>query len=200
MTMINASLPTHRQSLYHVDAIDGFQVPVRLSGPDKGRVVIMFDGTPRTTDSYDIVRERLHVAMFRTVAFPAHEGLSSKAIIGILDRLKVAGGLLVGDGAGGELAWDLAATHRERFTGLVVVDCGHPRVPNDDGVIRDKHCPAIEVDTTALVSTRATHAVARASRRYVHGEFRLVELAGPRKSRHFTAQLTAEIVVRALSR
>lgn len=198
--MINASLPTHRQSLYHVDAIDGFQVPVRLSGPDTGRVVIMLDGTPHTTDSYDIVRERLHVAMFRTVVLPTHDGLSSKAIIGILDRLKVAGGLLVGDGAGGELAWDLAATHRERFTGLVVVDCGHPRVPNDDGVIRDKHCPAVEVDTTALVSTRATHAVARASRGYVHGEFRLVELAGPRKSRHFTAQLTAEIVVRALSR
>lgn len=200
MTMINASLPVHRQSLYHVDAIDGFQVPVRLSGPDKGRVVIMFDGTPDTTDSYDIVRERLHVAMFRTVVLPTHEGLSSKAIIGILDRLKAAGGLLVGDGAGGELAWDLAATYRERFTGLVVVDCGHPRVPNDGGVIRDKHCPAVEVDTTALVSTRAAHGVARASRRYVHGEFRLVELAGPRKSRHFTAQLTAEIVVRALSR
>jgi pimeloyl-ACP methyl ester carboxylesterase len=198
--MIDASISSYGQSICHVDEIDGFQLPVALSGPEKGRVVIMFDEAPRRTDSYDIVRGRLHVAMFRTVVIPAHEMLSPKSVIGILEQLKVPGGLLVGDGAGGELAWNLAATHRGRFTGLVVIDCGHPQVPNIDGMIRDKHCPAVEVDTTALVGTPATHAVARASRRYVHGEFRLVELAGPRKSRHFTVQLAAEIVVRALSR
>lgn len=183
-----------------VDVIDGFHVPVALSGPDQGRVVIMFDETPRRTDSYDIVRERLHVARFRTITIPAHESLSPKLVVGMLDQLNVVGGLLVGDGVGGELAWNLAASQRERFTGLVVIDCGHPRVPNIDGVIRDRHCSAVEVDTTALVSTRETDAVARASRRYVHGDFRLVEFAGPRNSRHFTAQLAAEIVVRALSR
>ncbi len=199
MTLIDTPGPAHRHRLRHVDAIDGIPVPVRLSGPDTGRVIIMFDGTPHTTNPYDIVRERLHVAMFRTVVFPAHQGLSTKAIIGALDQLDVTGGLLVGDRTGGELAWSLAAAERERFTGLVVVDCGHPGVPGDDGVIRDKHCPPVKVDTTALVSTSAAHAVACASRRLVHGEFRLVELAGPRKSRHFSAQLTAEIVVRALS-
>lgn len=39
------------------------------------------------------------------------------------------------------------------------------------------------IHTTALVSSRATDAVARASRRYVHGEFRLVEFAGPNRKR-----------------
>ena len=73
-------------------------------------------------------------------------------------------------------------------------------LPGVDGVIRDDDCPAVEVDTTILVSSRSAHAVARASRRHVHADFRLVELAGPRNSRHFTAQLATEIVVRALSR
>jgi pimeloyl-ACP methyl ester carboxylesterase len=198
--MINASIPTYRQSMRYIDAIDSFQVPVTLSGPENGRVVIMIDETPQKTDAYDIIRQRLHLAMFRTVVIPAHATLSPKSVADMLDQLKVAGGLLVGDGTGGELAWRLAATQRERFTGLVVIDVGHPRVPDNGGVIRDEHCPAIEVDTTALVSTRTAQAIAQASRRYVHGEFRLVELAGPRKSRHFTAQLAAEIVLRSFSR
>ena len=79
----------------------------------------------------------------------------------------------------------------------MVIDCGHPRVPDINGVIRDQHCPPVQVDTTALVSTPAAHGVARASRRYVHGEFRLTDLAGWRKSRHFTAQLASEIVLRS---
>jgi pimeloyl-ACP methyl ester carboxylesterase len=194
------SPPAYRELQRRVDAIDGFQVPVTLSGPDEGRVVIMLDAAPSKANHYDIVRERLHVAMFRTITIPAYDGLRPKSVLGILDHFKVAGGLLVGDRTGGELAWSLAATQGERFTGLVVIDCGHPRVPDIDGVVRDKHCPAVEVDTTSLVSSRAAHAVAQASRRYVQGEFRLVELAGPRNSRHFTAQLATEIVVRALSR
>jgi pimeloyl-ACP methyl ester carboxylesterase len=160
----------------------------------------MFDETPSETSSYDAVRQRLHVARFRTVVIPADRRLTAKSVVGILDQLEVPGGLLVGDRAGGELAWKVAAAQRERFTGLVVIDCGHPGVPDVNGVIRDRHCPPVQVDTTALVSTPEEHAVARASRRYVHGEFRLAELAGWRKSRHFTAQLTAEIVVRSHSR
>ena len=198
--MIDASLPTYRQSMRAVTTIDGSPVPVTVSGPSTGRVVIMFEETPRSTESYDIVRERLHVAMLRTVVIPTQIRLTSKSVIGFLDQLEIAGGLLVAEAAGGELAWNLAATFSERFTGLVAIDSGHPRVPNVEDVIGDKDCPAVEVDTTVLVSTSAAHAVARASKRYVHAEFRLVELAGPRKSRHFTVQLATEIVVRALSR
>jgi pimeloyl-ACP methyl ester carboxylesterase len=198
--MIDASPPAYRENVRTADTVDGFRVPVRLNGPDNGRVVIMLDETPPRLNAYDIVRSRLHVAMFRTVTIPACHRLSPKSVVRILDQFRVGSGLLVGDRTGGELAWDLAAMQPGRFTGLVVIDCGHPRVPAVDGLIRDKDCRAVEVDTTALVSSRASDAVARASRRYVHGEFRLVELAGTRDSRHFTAQLAAEIVVRALSR
>lgn len=198
--MINAPQQTHRPSEHRVDAIDGVEVPVTMSGPETGRTIIMFEEAPLIGAPYDPIRERLHVAMFRTVVISVHDGLTPKAVVSVLDQLKVAAGLLVGDGAAGDLAWGLAAAYGSRFTGLVVIDCGHPGVPDTHGDIRDIHCPAVQVDTTALVSTRAAQAVARASRRLVQGEFRLVELAGPRASRHFTTQLATEIVVRALSR
>ncbi len=198
--MINAPQQAYRPSIHHADAIDGITVPVMMSGPDTGRTIIMLDEPPHTIDAYDSVRERLHVAMFRTVVVSTSNGLTAKAIIAVLDQLKIVGGLLVGDGACGELAWSLAATHTGRFTGLVVIDCGHPAVPDAEGNIRDIDCPAVEVDTTALVSSSATQAVARASRRLVQGEFRMAELAGRRTSQYFTTQLAAEIVMRALSR
>ena len=52
------------------------------------------------------------------------------------------------------------------------------------------------MNTTALVSTPAARAVARASQRYVYGDFRLVELLGRRNAQESTAQLAAEIVLR----
>jgi hypothetical protein len=197
--MINAPQRTDHRSFHRVDAIDEVAVPVMVSGPATGRTIIMFDGG-RNGRPYDLVRERLHVAMFRTVVIARSDGLTPKAVISILDQLKVSAGLLFADSRAGDLAWRLAGAYGARFTGLVVVDCGHPGAPDVHGEIRDIRCPPVEVDTTALVSTAATHAVARASRRLVHGEFRLVELAGRRASRHFTMQVAAEIVVRALSR
>ncbi len=191
--------PVALGSIRHVDAVEGFWVPVRVSGPAKGRVVVMFDETPAETTVFDAVRQRLHVAMLRTVVIPTDRRLNAKSVVGLLDRLGVAGGLLVGDRASGDLAWNVAAYQHERFTGLVVIDSGHPGVADTNGMIRDQHCPPVYADTTALVSTPAAHAVGRASRRYVHGEFRLTELAGRRKSRHFTAQLAAEIVLRSHS-
>jgi pimeloyl-ACP methyl ester carboxylesterase len=175
-------------------------VSVTLSGPALGRTIIMLEEPTRNPVAQDVLRERLQVAMFHIVAIPIADGLSAKSVVGFLDQLQIASGLLVGDGAGAELAWDLAATHRERFTGLVAIDRGHPSVPNADGVIRDEGCPAVEVDTTILAQGSSAHAVARASRRHVHADFRLVDLAGPRNSQHFTAQLATEIVMRALSR
>ncbi|OBI17428.1 alpha/beta hydrolase [Mycobacterium sp. E2327] len=198
--MAHPSSTADHEYVCAADTLDGFRVPVRLSGPDGGRVVIMLDEVPGGQDAYDAVRDRLHVATFRTLTIPAHPDLSPKSVIRILDQFEVDSALLVGDRSGGELAWSLAASQRGRFTGLVVIDCGHPRVPDLDGSVREKDCGPVEVDTTALVSSRTADAVARASRRYVHGEFRLVDLAGPRNSRHFTAQLAAEIVVRALCR
>ncbi|HEY9264786.1 MAG TPA: alpha/beta hydrolase, partial [Mycobacterium sp.] len=54
----------------------------------------------------------------------------------------------------------------------------------------------VELNTTALVSTNAARAVARASQRFVYGEYRVVELLGRRNAADSTAQLAAEIVMR----
>ena len=122
--------------------------------------------------------------------------LTAKSVVAVLDALDVKWALLVGDRVGGELAWELAATRLDRFIGLVVIDRGHPRVADLTGAIRDEDCPPVEMNTTALVSTAAARAVAKASQRYVYGDFRLVDLLGRRNAQESTAQLAAEIVMR----
>jgi pimeloyl-ACP methyl ester carboxylesterase len=146
--------------------------------------------------AYDAVCQRLHTASLRTVVIGPNPQLSAKSVVGILDALDLGWAVLIGDRAGGELAWELAATRLDRFTGLVVIDRGHPRVADIAGVIRDEHCPPVEMNTTALVSTAASRAVAIASQRYVYGDFRLVEMLGRRNAQDSTAQLAAEIVLR----
>lgn len=193
---------TPREAVDYVDTVEGFRVPVSMAGPENGRSIVMFEETRHNSDAYAALRERLHrlhIALLRTVVIAADPRLTDKSVLAILDAAGVASGVLVGDGVGAEFGWRLAATHPERFTGLVVIDGGHPRVADVNGVIRDQDCPHVHVDTTALVSTPAAHAVAQASRRYVLGDFRLAELAGWRGSRHFTAQVATEIVLRAHS-
>ena len=51
----------------------------------------------------------------------------------------------------------------------------------------------ITMNTTALVSSPATRSVAKASQRYVYGDYRIVELLGRRNAQESTAQLAAEI-------
>ena len=176
--------------------IDGFPATVDVSGPDKGSVVALLGAAQQAPAAYDAVCQRLHTASLRTVVIAPDPRLSAKAVVGILDTLDVKWSLLVGDRVGGELAWELAATRLDRFIGLVVVDRGHPRVPDPAGIIRDEHCPPVEVNTTALVSTPAARAVAKASQRYVYGDYRVVELLGRRNAQESTAQLAAEIVLR----
>ncbi|MET0456232.1 MAG: alpha/beta hydrolase [Mycobacterium sp.] len=179
-----------------VHTVDGFPATVDVSGPEKGSVVVLLGAANQGPGAYDAVCERLHTASLRTVVIAPDPRLSAKAVIGILDTLGVRWALLVGDRVGGELAWELAATRLDRFIGLVVVDRGHPRVADQAGAIRDEACPPVEMNTTALVSTPAARAVARASQRYVYGDFRVVELLGRRNAHESTAQLAAEIVMR----
>ncbi|HET7739557.1 MAG TPA: alpha/beta hydrolase, partial [Mycobacterium sp.] len=146
--------------------------------------------------AYDGVCQRLHTASLKTVVIGPDPRLSAKAVVGILDTLGVRWALLVGDRLGGELAWELAATRLDRFIGLVVVDRGHPRVADQTGLIRDNACPPVEVNTTALVSSPAARSVAKASQRFVYGDYRVVELLGRRSAQESTAQLAAEIVMR----
>jgi len=176
--------------------VDGFGVPVSTAGPEKGPFVVMLGAAQHPAAAYDAVCQRLHTASVRTVVIGADPRLHPKAIVGILDALDVRWGVLVGDRAGAELAWELAATRFDRFTGLVVIDRGHPRVPDQDGEVRDEDCPPVEMNTTALVSTPTARTIARASQRYVYSDFRLVEFIGRRNASESTAQLAAEIVLR----
>ncbi len=132
----------------------------------------------------------------RTIVIGADSRLTAKSVLGLLDTIGVRWAVIVGDRVGAELAWELAATRLDRFTALVVVDRGHPAVADQDGEIRDEQCPPVEINTTALVSSPAARAVARASQRYVYGDFRIVDMLGRRNAGESTAQLAAEIVLR----
>jgi pimeloyl-ACP methyl ester carboxylesterase len=176
--------------------VDGFPIEVSVAGAEMGSAVVVLGAAQRPLAAYDAVCERLHTASLRTVVIGPDPRLTPKSVVGILDVLDINWGVLVGDRVGGELAWELAATRLDRFTGLVAIDRGHPRVADLTGVIRDGHCPPVEINTTALVSTPAAQAVARASQRFVYGDYRVVELLGRRNAQQSTAQLAAEIVLR----
>jgi pimeloyl-ACP methyl ester carboxylesterase len=176
--------------------VDGVGVPVEVAGPEKGSVVVVLAAAQKPPAAYDAVCQRLHTASLKTVVIGPDPRLTAKSVIGILDTLDVRWALLVGDRLGAELAWELAATRLDRFIGLVVIDRGHPRVPDPTGVVRDEGCPPVEMNTTALVSSPATRAVARASQRFVYGDYRVVDLLGRKQAADSTAQLAAEIVMR----
>ena len=176
--------------------LDGFPVPVSVAGPEQGVVVVILGDEDRAPAAYDAVCERLHTASLRTVVIGLDPRLTPKSVVGILDALGIGWAVVVGDRAGGELAWELAATKLGRFVGLVVIDRAHPRSADRDGTVRDEHCPPVEIGTTVLVSSPAARAVARAGQQYVYADYRVVHL-GRRTVQESTAQLAAEIVLRA---
>ena len=98
--MTDLCTQTSPGAIRRFDTLDGFPITIRAAGPDKGRVVVMFEQSPRETAAYDPVRQRLHVARLRTVVIPADRRLTPKSVVGILDNLDVPGALLVGDRAG----------------------------------------------------------------------------------------------------
>jgi pimeloyl-ACP methyl ester carboxylesterase len=179
--------------------LDGIPIPVAVTGPDKGVVVVILAAEQRATAAYDAVCERLHTASLRTVVIGPDPRLTGKSVIGILDSLGIGWAVVVGDRAGAELAWKLAATRLGRFVGLVAIDRGHPRVADLDGVVRDEECPPVEVATTVLVSSPAARSIARDSQRFVYADYRIVDLLGRRNAQESTAQLAAEIVLRTSS-
>ncbi|TAM63422.1 alpha/beta hydrolase [Mycobacterium sp.] len=175
--------------------LEGFPVPVVVAGTETGVVVVILGDEERTPAAYDAVCERLHTASLRTVVIGFDPRLTCKSVIGILDALGIGWAVVMGDRAGGDLAWELTATRLGRFVGLVVIDRGHPRAGDRDGAIRDGHCPPVEIGTTVLVSSPAARSVAQASQRYVYADYRVVHL-GRRTVQESTAQLAAEIILR----
>ena len=180
-----------------IRTVDGFGLPVAVTGPGTGPCVLMLGAAQHPPAGYDGLCKRLHNSAARTVLVGGDPRLHSKIVIEVLDALEIPSGVLFGDRFGAELAWEVAAAHPERFIGMVVVDRGHPRVPDPHGVTRDIDCPPVEINTTILVSNPATRAAAKASQRFVYSDFRLVEFGGRNaKAEMVTAQLAAEIVLR----
>ena len=127
--------------------VDGFPVPVEVAGPDKGSVVVVLGAAHHAPSAYDAVCQRLHTASLRTIVIGPDPRLTAKSVVGILDALGIRWAVVFGDRAGGELAWELAATRLGRFVGLVVIDRGHPRVADPAGAVLDEHCPPVEIGT-----------------------------------------------------
>lgn len=177
--------------------VGGFTVPVSVAGPDRGANVVLLAAAAHPLTAYEPLCARLHIAASQTILIGADPRLDDKGVIDILDNLGIPSGVLVGDRSGAELAWEVAAAHPERFTGLVVIDRGHPTVPDPRGVVRDPDCPPVEINTTVLVNSPATRAMAKASQRHVYSDFRLVQFGNRRDGEVATAQLAAEIVLRS---
>jgi len=177
--------------------VDGFPVPVDVSEGDRGPHIVVLTAERHPPSTYDALCRRLHVAALRTVVIGADPRLHPKAVLAVLDAVEVPWAVLAGDRFGAELAWELAAARPERFTGLVVIDRGHPALPDRHGVIRDRDCPPVEVNTTGLASSPAARAVAKASQHLVHSDYRLVDFSLRRPAAEATAQLAAEIVLRS---
>lgn len=176
--------------------LEGFAVPVALSGPENGTVVVLLAAEQRPPGAYDALCQRLHNASLRTVVIGADPRLTAKSVIGLLDSLGISWAVVVGDRDSAELAWKLAATKLGRFAGLVAIDRAHPRVPDATGAITDDNCPPVEIATTVLVSSPAAREAAREGQRFVFGDYRVVDLLGRRNAHESTAQLATEIVLR----
>ena len=176
--------------------VDGIPVQVSVTGPEKGPYVVVLGAAQHAPAAYDAVCQRLHTASVRTVVIGHDPRLHPKAVVGLLDALDVRWGVLVGDRAGAELAWELAATRLDRFTGLVVVDRGHPRVPDPQRRDPRPGLPAGRDQHHGSGQHPGGPRVAKASQRYVYSDYRLVEFAGRRNAAESTAQLAAEIVLR----
>ena len=96
--------------------VDGFPVPVAVSGPDSGPdngpYVVLLGAAAHAPTAYDSLCERLHTASVRTIVIGADPRLHPKAVVAILDNLEVPWAVLVGDRFGAELAWEVAAAIR----------------------------------------------------------------------------------------
>ena len=106
----------------------GGQCSVRVAGPDSRHAVLLLPDTGDSVDVYDAVSERLHNSDLKTVALESIDGVSDEAILGVLDELKLSWVHLVGNGAGAESAWTLAAKTFGRFASLIAVNRCHPAI------------------------------------------------------------------------
>lgn len=173
--------------------VGGVAIEFEGVGPWRGPAVVLLTSS-RSLSPFERVCQRLHVASLRTVVVIVDRRMTAEMVVQRLQSAGVQTAVLVGDHVTGQLAWRLAAAYPYRFIGLVVIDACHPGVPGQTDAVIDKRCPAVEVNTTVIVTDSCATSVARASQRFVYGDFRLVTLCTPCP----TVQLSVEIVLRAV--
>lgn len=182
--------------LTHVAVRNG-SCTVRIDGPASKHTVLLLPGAGDGSDVYDAVCDRLHNSDLRTIVPEDITGLDDAAVMTLLDEAKVGWVNLVGSREGADLAWRLAARQFGRFASLVVVDRGHPAVPDSKGVVRESDCPPVELPTTVMVGGPERRAEADASGRFVYSDFRVVQLDGiANVPASAPAELATEIVLR----
>lgn len=163
---------------------------VRAGGQPKAPAVLLITDAGEPAASYDNVAERLHNSGLRTLTVASDGGLTGDDAAALLDSLGVQWAHVVGVGAGGAIAWQLAANYFGRAASLTVVDSAHPAA--DGG-----QCPPVEVATTVVVTHPAKAALANVSARFVHSDFRTVELFGMEPiARKAPSALAIELVLR----
>jgi pimeloyl-ACP methyl ester carboxylesterase len=115
-------------------SIAGQRVYVQDSGPPHGHAVVLLHGfgaSLQTWDAWAAVLEREHrVIRFDIAGFglsgPAADNDYTDAadvrrVLAVLDHLGVQRSVLVGHSMGGRLAWNLAASHPDRVSQLVLI-------------------------------------------------------------------------------
>ena len=63
--------------------VDGFPVPVSVTGPEKGPYVVLIGAAQHAPAAYDTLCERLHIASVRTVVIGADPRLHPLSLIHI---------------------------------------------------------------------------------------------------------------------
>jgi pimeloyl-ACP methyl ester carboxylesterase len=174
--------------------LDNAEFVVRAGGQPTNTAVMIISPADQSPADYDAVAERLHNSGLSTWVLPASPKLDARAVVGVLDVLKLKWTHLVGVGEGAPIAWDVAANYFGRAGSLTVVDSAHPAAL-DPGALAG--CPAVEVATTVVVTDPNVAAAANASGRYVHSDFRVVQLDNVSSvAKDAPASLAIEVVLR----
>src|SRR3954451_17919617 len=120
----------------------GLTFDVYEGGPADGAPVLLLHGFPQDHREFDLVLPRLHAAGLRTYALdqrgytpgarpaavPAYRLAEPVAdAVAVLDALGLESAHVVGHGWGAQVAWLLAAMHRERVRTLTAVSIPHPK-------------------------------------------------------------------------
>lgn len=122
--------------------VGGVQVHIRDEGPrDDPHPIVLIHGTGSSLQTWDGwtagLKSTRRVIRFDSPGFgltgPNTQGVYTNQyyidfVISLLDKLEVRRAVLVGNSAGGRIAWHVAAAHPERVQALILLDAGgYPR-------------------------------------------------------------------------